>query len=43
MQIRQEGGMLDDKNVVQQRDPSGALTVAANEYAQANLNAKRLL
>jgi glucose/mannose-6-phosphate isomerase len=31
--------MLDDKNVVQQRDPSGALTVAANEYAQAEFEA----
>jgi len=26
--------MLDDANVIRQRDPSGALAVAAGEYAQ---------
>ena len=31
--------MLDDKNVLQQRDPGGALTIAAGEYKQAEFNA----
>ena len=30
-----EGFMLDDANILRQRDPSGALTVAAEQYTQA--------
>lgn len=31
--------MLDDNNVIKQRDPSGALAVAADEYEQATFDA----
>ena len=31
--------MLDDKNVLEQRDPSGALRIAADEYKQAEFEA----
>ena len=31
--------MLDDKNVLEQRDPSGALKIAAKEYTQAEFEA----